>query len=141
MMSMSMRPKNMFVLLIAFLVFGASSQAVACEMACASAARSHCYQAIVRGSDTMEMHCAGAMNMTSAVAACVHGHHENSCDQFPVLTFEKTASAGILFADMRWDLVEIQPLRPMMHGRDWNRGWGSPPRHTRFDPLTVSLRV
>jgi hypothetical protein len=139
---MPKRIKNGFLLLIAFFVFGASSQAAVCDLKCALQTQPggcHAAAGVSQSPDAMDMsHCPES---TPTGARCVTSHHDGNCSHPFVLALEKNTLSGARFGDMQWIVVEVRPVMTALHGRD-RVGSKSPPlRLAGVDPLLVSLRV
>jgi hypothetical protein len=126
MMTMSMRVKNGLAMLLALFVFAASSQAVACEMACASMERQSCCQGMV-GAD-----CTGAAARFVSEAGCTHDL---------VLAVERSAPVDVSRGGVHWFVVGVMPAWVAIRGGGRVVRQRPPLRRAWVDPLVVSLRV
>jgi hypothetical protein len=142
MKAMPTRLKNGFLLLVAFFVFGASSQAAVCDLKCALQSQPggcHSAAGISHGPDAMDMsHCSESM---PAGTRWVKSHREGNCNHPFVLALEKNTSPGARFGEMQWAVVEIRPAMTALHGRDRIASKSPPLRMAAADPLLISLRV
>ena len=139
---MPTRIKNGFLLLIAFFVFGASSQAAVCDLKCSLQAQPggcHAAMAVSQSPLAMDMsHCPESM---PAGIRCVENRHEGSCSHPFVLALEKNTSPSVRFADMQWIVVEVFPVPATLHGGGRIASKNSPLRMATAHSLLVSLRV
>jgi hypothetical protein len=139
---MSTRLKNGLLLLIAFLVFGASSRAAVCDLKCALQNQpGGCHAAMGTSQTLVAMDMSHCSESTSAGTRCVMSLHEGSCSHPFVLALEKNSSSGVRFGDMQWIVVEIRPALTALYGRDRIASKSPPLRMAAVDHLLLSLRV
>jgi hypothetical protein len=70
-----------------------------------------------------------------------HFRGESNCAHGLVLAVERGASAGILFGDVQWSVVEVLPIGVAVHGSEGVFCQSPRLRRHWIDPLVVSLRV
>jgi hypothetical protein len=132
---MTTRFKSGMVLLMAFLVFGASAQASVCDLMCALHSDS-CHAA----AGAMDMsHCAGSLPASGA-AVSIASSHDGSCSHPFVLALQSDVGAGVDPVDIRWAVVEVLPVPTVLPKRDGASSTSPPLRPGATSSLTT-LRV
>jgi hypothetical protein len=145
---MSMRLRNGLALLIALLVFGASSQSAVCEISCALLTGTGGCLVVASSSarhDVMNMAGMRCMGMAKSAmqdtSASIGIQMDGSCNHPFVLALGKNIANKTPFANMQWLVVDVLPLQTTLFGRDRITIKIPPLRSAAINPLLISLRV